>query len=84
MRVPPLKIKIMLESNALKSTMLVGRLGVQGRVSLVPSRCLGPLQRGAKETPRRLFTIMLYDMICYTIVMLYYTIVYYINYIILY
>ena len=29
--IPPLKIKIMLESNPLKSTMLVGRLGVQER-----------------------------------------------------
>ena len=28
MRIPPLKSKIMLESNPLKSTMLVGRLGV--------------------------------------------------------
>ena len=27
-RIPPLKIKKMLESNPLKSTMLVGRLGV--------------------------------------------------------
>ena len=28
MRIPPLRIKIMFESNPLKSTMLVGRLGV--------------------------------------------------------
>ena len=31
MRIPPLRIKIMLESNPLKSTMLVGRLGVSER-----------------------------------------------------
>ena len=30
MRIPPLKLNIMLESNPLKSTMLVGRLAVAG------------------------------------------------------
>ena len=32
MRIPPLEIKIMLEWNPLKSTMLVGRLGVDEQI----------------------------------------------------
>ena len=32
--IPPLRIKIMLESSPLKSTMLVGRLGADGNYSV--------------------------------------------------
>ena len=37
LEIPPLSIKIMLESNPLKSTMLVGRLGV----SYIMNTCFG-------------------------------------------
>ena len=38
LEIPPLKIKIMLESNPLKSIMLVVRLGVTGPVRITWSR----------------------------------------------
>ena len=47
MRIPPLSIKIMFESNPLKSTMLVGRLGVLSTSlhvqRLMVDRCSNPL-----------------------------------------
>ena len=57
--IPPLRIQIMLESNPLKSTMLVGRLGVLGcgqmRSTLIsngaPAKVMGCDRLGKKVRP---------------------------------
>ena len=46
MRIPPLKVKILPESNPLKSIILVGRLGVRGTKG-VPKK--GGLNTGQDE-----------------------------------
>ena len=51
LRIPPLSIRIMLESNPLKSTMLVGRLGVR---SVLVDSTPQTVQMGRAHIPRSL------------------------------